>query len=414
MFCWLAATVALIGMACSAAFELGIASDGWHEVASHAFSAPGFSSGGPLSSLGRTSRSGRGGPLFYTFLATLPCDAFPRFLPFATALYIRATCPGTGTFRYFTSPDQEYAGALMWVADVCLSVPAVLITMQLLSHSQRRRSNPWKVTCLTSRRGHWLGRRRGRLKMATESSIAALECGGAASAFRSLKVLADYWALTKPECELSHCHHNFAGFCLARPVMSYDFSVDAVDAHLGRYIARGQWSRCTEPIYERCFDAQMRGQRGVHSFPAAQSLLAVLWFGILLSSAGGVYLAMAVNALAVCSGACVVEVTYFCTRAAQKKNFALYAGRRLSRSHASIDRMGGSIGRLAWRRGCSSPCSSFGNSRTSWPLPGCIARTTTGRVTWFFLVGSEGIVSLLGGGAPGPCFDPSQSLSPCS
>jgi len=37
------------------------------------------------------------------------------------------------------------------------------------------------------------------------------------------KVLADYWALTKPEVNFLILIAIFAGFCLARPVESYDF-----------------------------------------------------------------------------------------------------------------------------------------------------------------------------------------------
>jgi len=60
--------------------------------------------------------------------------------------------------------------------------------------------------------------------MATESSIAALEVAAAQRGrLVHSKVLADYWALTKPEVNFLIVITTFAGFCLARPVESHPF-----------------------------------------------------------------------------------------------------------------------------------------------------------------------------------------------
>ncbi len=108
--------------------------------------------------------------------------------------------------------------------------------------------------------------------MATESSLAALNVAEAQrrDVVRS-KLLADSWALTKPEVNFLILITTFAGFCLARPVESYGFP----------------------------FLLLLHTLVGVLLVASgAGALNAVLWFGILLSCAGGVYLAVAVNALA--------------------------------------------------------------------------------------------------------------------
>ncbi len=135
--------------------------------------------------------------------------------------------------------------------------------------------------------------------MATESSIAALEVAAAQRAhFVRSKVLADYWALTKPEVNFLIVITTFAGFCLARPVMSYDFPLTLLMHTLAGTLLVASGAGALNQFMERCFDAQMRRTARRPLVSGSVKPVAVLWFGILLSSAGGVYLAMAVNALA--------------------------------------------------------------------------------------------------------------------
>ena len=135
--------------------------------------------------------------------------------------------------------------------------------------------------------------------MATESSIAALEVASAQRAhFVRSKVLADYWALTKPEVNFLIVITTFAGFCLARPVMSYDFPLTLLMHTLAGTLLVASGAGALNQFMERCFDAQMRRTARRPLVSGSVKPVAVLWFGILLSSAGGVYLAMAVNALA--------------------------------------------------------------------------------------------------------------------
>jgi len=135
--------------------------------------------------------------------------------------------------------------------------------------------------------------------MATESSIAALEVAAAQRAhFVRSKVLADYWALTKPEVNFLIVITTFVGFCLARPVMSYDFPLTLLMHTLAGTLLVASGAGALNQFMERCFDAQMRRTARRPLVSGSVKPVAVLWFGILLSSAGGVYLAMAVNALA--------------------------------------------------------------------------------------------------------------------
>jgi protoheme IX farnesyltransferase len=111
-------------------------------------------------------------------------------------------------------------------------------------------------------------------------------------------VWADYWALTKPEVNFLIIITTFVGFYLARAAEWRDFpfwlSIHALAGTL--LIASGTGT--LNQYLERRFDAQMRRTA---RRPLASGRLrpaAVLWFGVVLSLAGGAYLAAAVNVLA--------------------------------------------------------------------------------------------------------------------
>src|SRR5438445_5971613 len=135
--------------------------------------------------------------------------------------------------------------------------------------------------------------------MATQSSIAALECAKARrrDLVRS-EVSADYWALTKPEVNFLILITTFTGFCLARPVESYDFPFLLLAHTLVGVLLVASGAGALNQFVERRFDAQMRRTARRPLSSGRLEPVAVLWFGILLSCAGGIYLAMAVNALA--------------------------------------------------------------------------------------------------------------------
>ncbi len=143
MFCWLAATVALIGWHVPAAFELGMRSEGWHEVEYACFLSAGLLFWWPvIQPWPNVAQWPRWSIVLYLFFATLPCDALSAFLTFCDRVVYPCYLSGTGHFGISPLQDQEYAGALMWVCVTFVYlVPAVLITTQLLSTPSALDSN---------------------------------------------------------------------------------------------------------------------------------------------------------------------------------------------------------------------------------------------------------------------------------
>jgi putative membrane protein len=144
MFCWLAAAVTLIGWHVPAAFELGMRSDGWHEVEYACFFGAGLLFWWPvIRPWPNVVREPRWSIVLYLFFATLPCDALSAFLTFCDRVVYPCFLSGNRHFGISPLQDQEYAGALMWVcATFVYLVPAVLITTQLLSTPSAYDPNP--------------------------------------------------------------------------------------------------------------------------------------------------------------------------------------------------------------------------------------------------------------------------------
>jgi heme o synthase len=118
---------------------------------------------------------------------------------------------------------------------------------------------------------------------------------GHAGAIRS--VVADYWALTKPEVNFLIAVATFSGFYLAYPSPVHDFPwLRLVHTLIGTLLVAGGTGALNQYV-ERRFDAQMR--RTARRPLAAGRLKpwAVLWFGIALASVGSIYLATTVNLL---------------------------------------------------------------------------------------------------------------------
>ena len=113
-----------------------------------------------------------------------------------------------------------------------------------------------------------------------------------------VQALADYWALTKPEVNFLIAITTLAGFCLALPAQSRPFPfVLLANALLGTLLIASGTATLNQYI-ERQYDAQMR-RTARRPLPAGRvNASAALGFGILLSCAGGLYLALAVNLLA--------------------------------------------------------------------------------------------------------------------
>src|SRR6266536_6511240 len=114
--------------------------------------------------------------------------------------------------------------------------------------------------------------------------------------FANSTVLSDYWALTKPEVNFLIVVTTFAGFYFGHG-HGQDFPfLRSINAILGTLLVASGTGTLNQYI-ERQFDAQMRrtARRPLASGRLTPS--AVLWFGIALSVAGIVYLAVAVNLL---------------------------------------------------------------------------------------------------------------------
>jgi heme o synthase len=137
--------------------------------------------------------------------------------------------------------------------------------------------------------------------MATEPGIAAFEVTPVAQQrcpMRFYAAVADYWALTKPEINFLIAIATFAGFYLGCPAQLHGFPfLLLIHTLLGTLLVASGAGTLNQYL-ERRFDAQMR--RTARRPLAAGRLepSSALWFGILLSLAGGIYLAAAVNALA--------------------------------------------------------------------------------------------------------------------
>jgi putative membrane protein len=139
VFCWLAATGAVIGWHIPALFELGMQSAEWHALEHANFFVAGLLFWWPVvqpwPSLASWSRWGI--PL-YLFLATLPCDALSAFLTFCGHVVYPHYVSAPSVFDISPLADQECAGALMWVwVTLVYLAPAVVVTIRMLSPQRR-------------------------------------------------------------------------------------------------------------------------------------------------------------------------------------------------------------------------------------------------------------------------------------
>ena len=135
--------------------------------------------------------------------------------------------------------------------------------------------------------------------MATKPVLASLDLSNASrTRFVRPTILADYWALTKPEVNFLILITTFAGFYLGRETGWQDFPFWlSINALLGTLLVASGTGTLNQYI-ERHFDAQMR--RTARRPLAAGRLkpTAVLRFGLAMSAVGSLYLAVAVNILA--------------------------------------------------------------------------------------------------------------------
>jgi len=111
-------------------------------------------------------------------------------------------------------------------------------------------------------------------------------------------VLADYWALTKPDINLLILITTAAGFCLAPSNHPGGFPVFLLVHTLAGTLLVASGTATLNQYVEREFDAQMRRTKRRPLASGRIEPSRALWFGITLSVSGAVYLATAVNLLA--------------------------------------------------------------------------------------------------------------------
>lgn len=146
--CWLAGTATVIGWHLPGAFQLGMRSCGMHILEDLSFLAAGLLFWWPVvpSPLG-AARSPRWSMALYLFLATLPCDVLSAFLVFCNRLVYHFYLSPHQRFSLAPYADQECAGALMWVwVTFAYVIPAVAITVRMLSPSDTQWRRPMRVT----------------------------------------------------------------------------------------------------------------------------------------------------------------------------------------------------------------------------------------------------------------------------
>jgi protoheme IX farnesyltransferase len=112
------------------------------------------------------------------------------------------------------------------------------------------------------------------------------------------RVIRGYWALTKPDVNALVAITAGIAFCLAstKDVLHFP-ALPLLNVLLGTFVIAGGSGALNQYI-ERRFDARMRR---TSRRPLAAGILqpiAVLYFGLLLSVAGALYLALAANLLA--------------------------------------------------------------------------------------------------------------------
>jgi putative membrane protein len=152
VLCWLAAMVALVGWHVPAVFALALGSPSWHEIEYACFFVTGLLFWWPVvQPWPSVARWPRWSIPLYLFLATLPCDALSAFLAFCDRVVYPSYLTAPRLFNLSPLQDQQCAGALMWFcATFIYSIPAVVITMEMLSPAREHPAQQPKPPCTES------------------------------------------------------------------------------------------------------------------------------------------------------------------------------------------------------------------------------------------------------------------------
>jgi putative membrane protein len=133
--CWLVATLALIVWHVPAMFEAALRNDWLHNLEHASFLAAGLLFWWPVvQPWPSTARWPRWSLPLYLFAATLPCDALSGFLAFCDRVVYVSYISAPRLLNIPPLEDQQLAASLMWICvTIILLVPAVIVTMQILS-----------------------------------------------------------------------------------------------------------------------------------------------------------------------------------------------------------------------------------------------------------------------------------------
>lgn len=132
---WIVAALILLVWHVPATFDLTLHSDLLHKFEHATFFAAGLIFWWPVvQPWPSVARWPRWSIPLYLFAATLPCDALSGFLVFCDRVVYTSYLSAPRVLNLAPLADQQCAAALMWVCvTIILLVPAVLITMQILS-----------------------------------------------------------------------------------------------------------------------------------------------------------------------------------------------------------------------------------------------------------------------------------------
>jgi putative membrane protein len=143
VLCWLVGTSAVIGWHLPIAFELAMQSHWIHDAEDGCFLLAGLLFWWPVLRPSSSGAAPRWSMALYLFLATLPCDLLSAFLAFCDRPVYPCYLSTTQLFSLSPLQDQQCAGALMWVwVTFAYLIPAVAITMQILSPPNQRSHKP--------------------------------------------------------------------------------------------------------------------------------------------------------------------------------------------------------------------------------------------------------------------------------
>jgi putative membrane protein len=133
IWCWIAATAALVVWHVPAVLTLTIQSDVWHVVAKTSFVVTGLLFWWPVVQPWPSVPAPQWSMVLYLFLAMLPCDILSAFLVFSERIAYSVYLSMPGHTSLSVLEDQEVAGALMWtvVTLVYLTAGTILATRLL-------------------------------------------------------------------------------------------------------------------------------------------------------------------------------------------------------------------------------------------------------------------------------------------